>query len=247
MNWQLTQMILTVVFGIVAIISIIVAIRGARRKKPRWAYHTSHIIGREAEAPLELKLLFGSKEVSDVFKTTIVFMNMGNDVINRSDVAEMITIHFGEAEIFKEPAVRATREAIGFSARLVDNEEENVVQLDFNWLGHHDGAVIEVWHNKETSINCSGEVKNVRITQIREPVMARPEDFRGNIFASVAGLTFVGLMWREVVIDIITPGVDWTLVGGAIILTILIGIVMVKTLPRLYRYMRYPSWARFRN
>lgn len=247
MDWGLVQTILNVVLGITAVAFSIVAIRGAKRKRPVWCYRTRHIIGREAEAPPELKLMFGSKEVGDLYKTTIVFLNMGNDIINRSDTAEKITIHFGDAEILKEPVVRATREKIGFSAKQVDNDEKNVVQLDFEWLGRHDGAVMEVWHNNSTSVTCSGEFKNVRMTQLKEPVMARPQDFRANIFAAAASLAFIGLIWRDVILDITTPGVDWTLGGGAIILTIMVGMLIAKIFPRLFRYMTYPSWARFRD
>jgi len=247
MDWGLVQTIITIVSVTVAIVFGVIALRGIKRKKPVWAYNTRHIIGLEAEAPPELKLLFGSKEVSDVYKTTLVLLNKGNDIIDRSDVAEKITIHFGDTEILREPVVKANKDTIGFSAIQVVNNEVNAIQLDFKWLGRHDGATIEVWHSKDADVTCSGEIKNVKLTQVKQTIMTRPEAFRGNIFMSFFGLAFLGVLWQIVVKDIVTPGVDWEMVAMAIFFTALLGYFVGGVFYRAVRYITYPSWARFKE
>lgn len=242
MDWGLIGVILAVVFGIVAIISIIIAVRLVKRKTPIWAYRTRHIIGRAAEAPAELRLMFGSREVSDVYNTTIVFLNKGNDIIDQSDVPEKITFHFRNAEILKEPVVKANRNVTGFSAR----QEENAIQLDFKWLGHHDGATIEVWHSRSELISCSGEVKNVKVTQVEKTdITRRGVTLRDGIVTSIICLAFIVFIWIGTVKAFFTPVIDWEMVVWSIIMTAFAGSSMGLGIYRSVRYITYPSWARF--
>jgi len=75
MSLSFIQTTLTIVFGFVAVASIIVAIRLARRKKPAWAYTTTKVIGLGGDAPAELKLVFNDKIVPDVYRTYLIFFN----------------------------------------------------------------------------------------------------------------------------------------------------------------------------
>lgn len=77
MDWE---SIITLAVAIVSTVSaMILGVMAIRKKKPVWSHSTRHIIGRDAEAPPELKYVFGDKEVTEVYKTTIIFFNMGND------------------------------------------------------------------------------------------------------------------------------------------------------------------------
>jgi hypothetical protein len=78
-GWGIAQTIVTVVFGVATIVLTIVTIRLTKRNKPTWAYTTRHIIGRDAEAPPELKYVFGDRTVNEVYKTETIVFNKGND------------------------------------------------------------------------------------------------------------------------------------------------------------------------
>jgi len=171
-----------VIFGIAAIISIIVAIRVARRKRPVWAYVTNKIIGLGTNAPPELQLLFSGKPVPDVFRTILVFFNRGNETIRRDDVSRTIKVNFGEASILREPIIRAaSREEIEFSAKQVLENTQNTVELGFVYLDHNDGAVIEVLHTACNQPICTGNIMGAGEPRYTGKFVFRPVKFAGRI------------------------------------------------------------------
>ena len=172
MDWWLVIAIgLTMMFGFAG---IVLAFKFNKRKKPVWAYRTRHIIGRDAEAPPELKLSFGGRAVKEVYKTSFLLYNMGNETIRGglsdvTDIAENITIHFSGANILKQPIIREiSKEAINFSVTQVERDNGDEVQLNFKYLGQEDGAIIEVWHTRYDRIFVTGDIMNAKITPLIE-------------------------------------------------------------------------------
>jgi len=234
---------------VAATVAIVVTINFAKRKKPVWACRTSHIIGRDAEAPPELKLLFGTREVTDVYKTTLIFFNKGNETIrgdlqDATDINEHVAIHFKGAEILRQPVIEKTsKEAIRFSAKQVVKGGDNAIELYFRYLGHNDGAVIEVWHTECDTIDDSGDIMNVEIRKLKEFITSRPENFRSSLIISLGLMAFLGWIWREIAFDIVQTGVDLGMVGGATVLTIIFGFLTIQNMYRLFRYKVFPSWS----
>jgi hypothetical protein len=158
MNWGLVGVIATVTFGIVAIIAIIVAVRLARKKTPVWAHRTQQLIGLGTNAPPELKLTFNDKPVAAVFQTTLIFYNRGNESIRRVDVTDNVAFRFPGAEILREPTIKPNKPEIRISAKRVITHGDNAIELDFEYLAHNDGVIIEVLHTNFQSIERQGNI-----------------------------------------------------------------------------------------
>ena len=159
MDWGLIQTVLTTVFGIIAVVSIIIALRLARRKKPVWAYITTKIIGLDTKAPTELKLVFNDKVVPDVYRTICIFFNRGNDTIRRDDVTDKISVLFSGAQMLRDPYAMLISSAENrLSTKPIAQGNDSGAEIDFLYLDHNDGVVIEALHTKCDQIKCEGNI-----------------------------------------------------------------------------------------
>ncbi len=242
------QTIINIVLGCVTVVALIVTIRFVRRKRPVWAYRTTHVVGRDAQAPSELKLIFGDREVQDVYRTDIVFFNKGNEVIEFADVVANVNFHFGKAEVLKQRILTDSRVTIGFSIQTIVKDDDNVIELTFKWLGHNDGAVIQVFHTpiEDDTITCSGDIKNVSIRQLKEYVTIRPNNLYGNIVVSLAASVF--MLWLA--FDIVVEG--GILVDPVTVVLILIVLALFETaiaigIRNMLRYIMFPRWSRIKQ
>jgi len=242
MDWRL---ILEIALGIVAVVSLIVTIRLARRKKPVWAYITKQIIGIGSDAPPELKLTFNDKIVSNVYKTELILFNSGNEAIRKGDVPNKICVRFIGAEILREPVIEIkSKEEIRLSASRVVRDEDNAVELAFSYLDHNDGAVIEILHTACNKIACEGNIIGAgkpryigtfdrirpKHSLIRLLLLALPALVTGAIaaefyFTRRSAPEETGLLWLLIII-FISPY-----------------LFNVPTLIRFYGHLKFPRWS----
>lgn len=242
MDWGLIGTILAIIFfGSTTIL----AIRVAKRKRPVWAYSTRHIIGRDAEAPLELKYIFGTREVTEVYKTTIIFFNMGNDKfcgdlvpIGNSDLNEAVIIRFKGAEILRPPSIQKTSKGVAnnFSVEQIVKDATSAIQLHFPILNHNDGAIIDVWHTKYDDI----DIPNAEITCLKEFIRKRPEGFWRNVTVPLA--VIVLLLW--VLGGEIAKGASLGDYVGLLVFVVFIIVFSVFGMRSIFRYRTFPSWSR---
>ena len=156
MDWTMLGIILAPIFFIV---TIVLAIRLNKKKKPAWAHKTRKVIGLGSDAPPELKMTFAGKPVTDVYRTTFIYFNRGNETIPQEHVTEPIAVHFEGADILREPARLAmSKEANKVSVTQSTKDGDNVVALQFLYLDHNDGVVVEVLHTESRRIRCSGNI-----------------------------------------------------------------------------------------
>ena len=240
------NIIINIVLAMIAITSLILLIRQYKRKKPVWAYSTRHIIGRDAEAPPELKYVFGTREVSEVYKTTIIFFNKGTDKFcgdlvhaGNSDLNEAIIIQFKGAEILRPPTIpKRSKGVVNFSVEQVENCADSV-KLHIPILNHNDGAVIEVWHTQCSEI----DIPNADITQMKEFVRHRPEGFYGNIAVPFVLLAvFIWLLFSEIVQGELLS--DYL---PLLIIAVALFVISIWGLNRQLRYRAFPSWSRIKE
>jgi len=173
-DWKFAVTIgISIVLGIT---TIVFAIKGAKKKKPAWARYTTRIIGLGTNAPPELKLIFGSNPVSDVYRTIFTFLNKGYESIRKDDVTNSIALHFKGAQILREPIIKAiSKGEIQFSVRRVVENGDSAAEVSFLYLDHNDGAVIEVLHTKSHEIKLSGNIIGAKeIAEVKEYKPLRP-------------------------------------------------------------------------
>lgn len=242
MDWGLVT---SIIFGLIIVVLTIVAIRTARRKKPVWAYSTRHIIGRDAEAPPELKYIFGTKEVTEVYKTTIIFFNMGNDKfcgdlvpIGSSDLNEAVIIKFEGAEILRPPSVQTRSKGVAnnFSAEQI-KDAPSAIQLHFQILNHNDGAIIDVWHTKCADV----EIPNAEITRLKAFARKWPEGFYGGFVIAILFAAMLVWMWLDTVSQ---AELDRGFVVSLACFTSAYIFFIGTGIRRLLRYIQFPRWSR---
>jgi len=236
MFWQIIGTALAVVFGIT---TIVLAIKLTKRKKPAWAYATTKLIGLGTDAPPELQLVFDGKSVPEVYRTLIIFFNGGNETIRKADVTDSIKIRFQGAELLRNayPIILSNMQT-----RLeVVSRSNNMFELDFYYLDHNDGAVIEALHTKHDRITCEGSIIGAGTPRyVGEFAPNPPEGLRSGVIMFSVILTLIALMlWSRL------------LTGGSIISIALVFCLMIIVMAIIshhsFRFMKFPNWSRLQK
>lgn len=256
MNWGvIVAIVLTVGFGIA---TLVLALRLAKRKKPVWAYKSKKIIGLGTNVPPELKLTFSGTLVNDVYQTNFIFFNNGNEAIRQDDVTEKVILQFKGAEILRQPSIKQkSSEAIRFSAKQVVKNAENSVELDFLYLDHKDGAVVEVMHTECKEIACATNIIGARKVANIGQFEQFYRRFLG-IRTSLAMLCCIAIVAYFIVAFLGYPGSNWSeyLEEHKILYipsAILGGVggfsfaLLQVYLPRYIRGRKFPKWSRLKE
>ncbi len=230
------------------VVAIILTIKLAKKKKPSWAYTTDKIIGLGADAPEELKLTFNDELVTDVYQTTFIFFNRGNEAVRKEDVNRPITMSFAGAKILRPPVVKAvSKEEVEFVAIKRSGEDADSIELGFRYLNRNDGGVVEVLHTKAKDVKCSGDI--IDATQINYIGEFTPTRWKKLPFLIAS---FIGLLATPMVaIVLLTRDLGSEEPQGS--LGYLIFIIAITTLfyvffikreyPRVFGYRKFPKWS----
>ena len=120
--------------------------------KPSYQKSSLRLIGKdENNLPGEVVVIFKGKEVERLTKTTLVFWNGGNESIDGKNIVESdpIKIAFDDKyHILSYKILERTRSVNNFT---VDKDADRLHQLflNFDYLDHGDGAVLELLHDSE--------------------------------------------------------------------------------------------------
>ncbi len=253
MLWWTIAATAIAVLGI--IITIVLSLQLRKNKEPAWAHKTTTVIGLGADAPPELQLSFAGKLVNDVQQTTFIFFNKGRATIDKADVTEPITIQFQRAEILRDPVFKVSKEPIKFSTKWVTtNEQGHAIKLDFLYLDHEDGAVVDVMHTTTEKISCHGNIKGTKgIENIGSLERESPELHVGWVVGLVFLTVAMVCLWVASVYapQIFTSFPEWFLgfVNGVapLILSAFLGVlcgIAVNYMPKYIRCRKFPAWSR---
>jgi len=250
MDWRFLVTIISPVTVALGIATIILAIKLAKKKKPVWALNTRRIIGIGTGAPSELKMTFRGLPVDAVYRTLFVFFNKGTETIRKTDVAEAVTIHFEGAKILDQPTALATSKQVNkLSVRHVIQDGDEAVEVDFLYLDHNDGIMVEVLHTKSERIRCSGIIMGAGEIDYIGEFLRRPPPYWWPIF-NVVFFTLFGCIvysvWHEVASWVLTTQIKYLFIIPIILtlfLTVYLVRYMVREFPVFYRYLRFPRWT----
>lgn len=241
MDWGIVT---SIILGSIAVALAVVTIYLIRRKKPVWAYTTTKIIGLGTDAPAELKLFFNEKRVLEVYRTEFIFFNMGNTSIRKDDVSDPITVQFKGAEFLRDPyAMQINRQENRIN--IIVDRDSSTFEVDFLFLDHRDGVIVEVMHDKSAEVECKGNIIDAgKPRYLGEFERRPPEGYKGNM---IAGLLFGGLiaaMWVQTAPNIIRNSIDWVALGMLTVFTIGFSYILIRLIQRFYKFFRFPLWSR---
>ncbi len=241
--------------SIVAIaLAIFYGIKATKEKKAVWAYSTYRYIGKGTGAPPELKVSFGNIEVEQVCITRIIFFNKGREVIRKNDITEKIAISLPEVIILRAPIVYCISKA---QNKFALEQKGQSVFLDFEYLGHYDGAAIEILHNGNSDIKpkISGNIIDSEIKNISPfPPISRRKVLSNMIQPGVSLVVFAG--WfaymlfepNGVLIKYLssnkTLSDSFSLIFLSIMFLGFFGVFIYGLIRQLQNYYRFPKWLK---
>jgi hypothetical protein len=238
------NLVVNVVLGFVTMISIVVAVRLARRKKPVWAYSNAEIIELRKGTPPELKLLYNDKQVTGVFRTLFIFFNRGRQAIKKEDVRKSITVDFAGAQILHVPTVRPSNDDIGFSMKMINGN--SAIEVDFQCLDHNDGVLLQVLHTKCDKPVCTGYILEAGEPKYIGKFAQRPRrDLSGDIITAFYTLFVPALVVWTFFIRLPRTPSEWFLYVITAVGWIVLSLLQL-VIPR-FRYVRFPSWSTTRD
>ena len=242
MDWKF------IVFIVLGITTIVLAIRQAKRKKPIWGYVVKEIIDLGSEAPPEIKVTFNDKQIKDLYRAVVIFLNRGNEPIRKQDVVKRIVVDFGDGQIVKEPVLLAiSKEENNFCVNKVG---DNSVELGFEYLGRGDGACVEVLHTGGKLPSISGTIIDIPIKKVegfdegRESTSVSTVVILGMAFVGMA--IYLGLTFSSVFPHINEPMAVWrvALTGFFILAVCVLAVGLYRDTRLIIRSRAFPSWSR---
>ena len=150
MSSNTVSLLVAVALGLIGIVvTVIVAVRYAERKKPTYDGATYLKIAKSADAPEDIQIAFKGAPVHQVTSTFIWFWNAGRRPIKSEDIPAtqplvlQIKDEAARATILDFAIRKVSRPAINFQVAKLDDAR---LRLTFDFLDFHDGAVVEVQH-----------------------------------------------------------------------------------------------------
>jgi hypothetical protein len=127
--------------------------------------HSLRIIEKEKTAVSDdLEILFKGKKVERLTKTIIVFWNDGTETINGSDVvaSDKISFSFSHGERILSSKIICVTRAVNHTSLVNSKDQNNKVNLIFDFLDPNDGVTIELLHtDKKRYPSITGTIKGV--------------------------------------------------------------------------------------
>lgn len=237
--------VLAIIFFVTA---VVLAFKLAKKKRPAWAYRTTRIIGLGSGAPPELTLSFNGQPINNAYRTRFIFFNRGNETVRSDDVTQSIVIHFQGAKILRSPIVLAqSKQAIGASVKQIVEDDEDAVRLNFSYLDHNDGMVVEVLHTESQNMKCSGNIIGASEIRYVGELLPPPREMLK------VGIPMLAVSSALLVYAIVELTLGLWKEAGKLGLAICIAFIVIAApmigihLSFVWRGMKFPKWSRLKE
>jgi hypothetical protein len=149
---QVAAIALSVVFGAIAVVSLLVTMRARRTKKPAWAIRSNNLISLAEPSSNGLTVLFHDQPVPSLTVSKLLFWNDGSETINAKDVAPNDPLRVKatkEVAILDIKILDTTVSPSGFAYSI--SPDNSSFRLEFGFLEPGRGAVSQVVHSGASS------------------------------------------------------------------------------------------------
>jgi hypothetical protein len=159
-----------VLFGIISVVLAVVFYRrSVRAREPRYIMESWRVISESESRIRHFTMRIGDNELKHVSLTKILFWNAGRETILRSDVSQNAPLRLG----IRAPA-RIYDVSIPFTSKpecdfRVSNQSFAEAKIDFEFVGHGDGCVIQVIHDARSpaELHLSAGFKGFDLKRVR--------------------------------------------------------------------------------
>lgn len=174
--WLAGSPSLNLLFLFLAVTSLLASIyffaKSQREKKPVYMMKEFLLIKDSVSAVPGLSISFDGKKIPNLSLTKVAIWNRGRETINRGDIASADRLRL---DLKSEGLILGSN--IAFVRRSVNDvtleSAETSVLINFDFLDHLDGAVIDVYHSGKGTLSISGTLKGA--IGIRKAVIGENE------------------------------------------------------------------------
>lgn len=166
-DWQtilsISGIILTIFFGI---LSYVFYRKGIKKKKILVTSDSTILVSEDLSNYNGLKISYNNEEVKTLTSTTITVRNIGNDIIEASDIAPSDPIIITTTNKFlsinsDEYKINSSNKKITTSLQKIDDSK---LQLTFDFLNPKNELSITLLHNGDIFVN--GDLKNGNVDKV---------------------------------------------------------------------------------
>ncbi len=143
---------LTIIFGVVGVVSVLLAIRFHRVRRPYWAIETGVLIRDFTSGFSDLQVRYRENEIKNFSVSVIMFWNGGRETVRARDVAQTSPLGIiprEGVEILDARVLESNNPAGGVRCRIAGPGDG--VGIQFEFMEHGDGAVFQVFHTGTSS------------------------------------------------------------------------------------------------
>lgn len=166
-NWQtilsISGIILTIFFGI---LSYVFYRKGIKKKKLLITSNSTILVSEDLSNYNGLQISYNNEEVKTLTSTSITIRNIGNDVIENTDITPSDPIVITTTNKFlsingEEYKVTSSNKKITTSLQKIDDSK---LQLSFDFLNPKNELSITLLHNGNILVN--GDLKNGNVDKV---------------------------------------------------------------------------------
>lgn len=144
------------ILGIVA--TLITYLRSRRIKNPVFGFDNYKLVSDSLSKLGEFELRFEKKVISQFSVCHLSILNIGKKAIRKSDIAnnDKLRVIINNGKILKYEILYIHNHVNNIVTHL--NNESTTINIDFDYLGFHDGIVLEIYHTsiKDSDITVAG-------------------------------------------------------------------------------------------
>lgn len=166
-DWQsissLSSVVLTIFFGI---LSYVFYRKGIKKKKILITSNSTVLVSEDLSNYTGLQISYNNEEVKTLTSTTITIRNIGNDVIENTDITPSDPIIISTSNKFlstngEEYKVVSSNKKVTTSLQKLDDSK---LQLSFDFLNPKNELSITILHNGDIVVN--GDLKNGNVDKV---------------------------------------------------------------------------------
>lgn len=156
--------LLTIIFGAIGVIGVIITIKGLRYMKPRYSIRSNNLIQNFAAKLTKLNILYDDEKISNVTVSKLIFWNDGNKTILDTDIASsdpFVVEGIEGVKILEVEKIFEKNKTNKFEVEVLEDGKK--LAINFEYVDKNEGIIIQIVHTGKTSqdIKVGGTIKGV--------------------------------------------------------------------------------------
>jgi len=155
---------LSVVFGLVGLISLVLYLRDRKVKRASYSIRSWRLLDRRRQDLGGITLQYENEPVEDLCKTIVAFWNSGTATIEKSDIVDPIQIKVRDGLKLLKYDMLATGSR---SNGILPSRQNGTIVISLEFLDRFEGLAIQLFHTGLTSqdVKVSSRIKGARLTR----------------------------------------------------------------------------------